>query len=104
LQLQTGYIGNSMSHAQSPEHSLSQARYEVLQQLEDWLDVPMLVLSFVWLALFVVELIWRLNPLLEAKSIQALHAEVAALRTEIQALSSNLTTKSALEPSESAEG
>lgn len=51
-----------MNHHQ---HSLSQARNEILQQLEEWLDIPMLVLSFVWLALFVVELIAGLNPFLD---------------------------------------
>ncbi|KAM3094739.1 potassium channel family protein [Phormidesmis sp. 146-35] len=58
-----------MKPMQPPEHSLSQARSEVLQQLEDWLDLPMLVLSFVWLTLFIVELIWGLNPFLDAVSI-----------------------------------
>ncbi len=58
-----------MNPLQPPEQSLSQARSEILQQLEDWLDIPMLVLSFVWLALFIVELIWGLNPLLDAVSI-----------------------------------
>lgn len=53
---------------QPPEQSLSQARGEVLQQLEDWLDTPMLVLSFAWLALFIVELTWGLNPFLDAVS------------------------------------
>jgi voltage-gated potassium channel len=40
-------------------------RREILRQLEDWLELPMLVLSFVWLALFIVESIWSENPLLE---------------------------------------
>ncbi|MCU0552440.1 MAG: potassium channel family protein [Leptolyngbya sp. Prado105] len=53
---------------ESPDPSLSQARSEVLQQLEAWLDLPMLILSFVWLALLIVELIWGLNPLLDAVS------------------------------------
>lgn len=59
-------------HSKNPqpsEPSLFEARNEVLQQLEEWLDLPMLALSFVWLALFVVELIWELNPLLDAVSI-----------------------------------
>jgi voltage-gated potassium channel len=51
----------------SPEQQdLSKERYALLQQLEDWLETPMLVLGFVWLALLVIELISRLNPLLEA--------------------------------------
>ncbi|NJR49669.1 MAG: potassium channel family protein [Leptolyngbyaceae cyanobacterium CSU_1_3] len=57
-----------MNQPHPPEYSLSQARSEVLQQLEEWLDAPMLILSFVWLALFVVELIWGLNPFLDTVS------------------------------------
>jgi len=49
----------------SDKQALEQERIEVLQQLEDWLETPMLVLSFVWLALFIIELIWGLSPLLE---------------------------------------
>lgn len=44
---------------------LNQERREILEQLEDWLEMPMLVLGFVWLALFLVEVIWGLSPLLE---------------------------------------
>lgn len=55
-----------MNH--SSEQSLAEVRSEILQHLEQWLDLPMLVLSFVWLALFVVELIWGLNPFLDAVS------------------------------------
>jgi voltage-gated potassium channel len=51
-----------------PELSLSQARTEVLEQLEAWLDTPMLILSFVWLILFIVELTWGLNPFLDTAS------------------------------------
>ncbi|MFL9458251.1 ion transporter [Tolypothrix bouteillei VB521301_2] len=47
------------------KQALDRERNEVLQQLEDWLETPMLVLGFTWLALFVIELIWELNPLLE---------------------------------------
>lgn len=36
-------------------------RESVLEQLQDWLEKPMLVLSFMWLALLVVELAWGLN-------------------------------------------
>jgi len=48
-----------------PKHALEQEQSEILQQLEDWLDIPMLVLSFVWLILFVIELIWGLSPILD---------------------------------------
>ncbi|NHC37403.1 ion transporter [Scytonema millei] len=50
----------------SEKHLLNRERQEILQQLEDWLETPMLLLSFAWLALFVVELIWGLTPLLQA--------------------------------------
>ena len=50
----------------SEKQILNRERQEILQQLEDWLETPMLVLGFVWLALFVVELIWGLTPLLQA--------------------------------------
>lgn len=51
------------------KQALNRERREVLQQLEDWLDVPMLVLGFVWLVLLVIELIWGLHPLLEGVGI-----------------------------------
>ena len=40
-------------------------RKGVLSQFEAWLDGPMLMLGFVWLALLVYELIWDLTPALE---------------------------------------
>lgn len=52
-----------------PERAIEQEQSEILQQLEDWLELPMLVLSFIWLALFIVELIWGLSPLLNSLSI-----------------------------------
>ncbi len=42
----------------SDPKALERERYELLQRLEDWLEIPMLVLAFVWLALLIVELIW----------------------------------------------
>jgi voltage-gated potassium channel len=39
---------------------------EVLQQWEDWSEIPMLVLSFAWLGLFIIELVWGLTPILTA--------------------------------------
>ena len=52
----------------SIEPTLNQERSKMLQQWQDWLEIPMLVLSFTWLGLFIVELVWGLNPLLEASS------------------------------------
>ncbi|MBW4513701.1 MAG: ion transporter [Timaviella obliquedivisa GSE-PSE-MK23-08B] len=59
-----------MSNPELPQkYVLEQQRNEVLQQLEDWLDIPMLIFSFIWLALFIIELIWGLTPLLNALSV-----------------------------------
>ena len=42
-----------------------QERWQVLTQLEDWLERPMLVLSFIWLSLVIVELIWTTSGVFE---------------------------------------
>ena len=42
-----------------------QERWEVLEHLMDWLELPMLILSFVWLILVLVELVWGASDLLE---------------------------------------
>lgn len=56
----------------SKEQVLENERYEILQQLEDWLETPMLVLGFAWLILLVIELlwesIWKQNPILNTIS------------------------------------
>lgn len=49
----------------SNKEALEAERYEALRQLEDWLELPVQILGFVWLALLVVELLWSLNRLLE---------------------------------------
>jgi voltage-gated potassium channel len=56
-----------MSHATEPDAEGEERaeRYRVLAQLEDWLEGPMLALSFAWLALVVVELAWGGSQLLE---------------------------------------
>lgn len=40
-------------------------RWEVLTQLEDWLERPMLVLSFIWLNLVIIELVWTTSGVFE---------------------------------------
>lgn len=40
------------------EESLERERTELLQRLEDWLETPMLILAFVWLALLIAEFTW----------------------------------------------
>jgi voltage-gated potassium channel len=48
------------------KQGLDRERREILQKLENWLDLPMIILAWVWLVLFVVELTIGLNPLLQA--------------------------------------
>ncbi|HUU39067.1 MAG TPA: ion transporter [Candidatus Desulfaltia sp.] len=36
---------------------LERERYELLQRLDDWLETPLLILAFAWLALLIVEII-----------------------------------------------
>jgi voltage-gated potassium channel len=58
-----------MSKARTaPDRELEQERWELLQQLQNWLETPFLVLAFIWLGLFVVEMIWGVTPLLEMVS------------------------------------
>ncbi|HLL73191.1 MAG TPA: ion transporter [Pyrinomonadaceae bacterium] len=44
---------------------LEAERRELLARLEDWLETPMLVLGFVWLALLILEFTRGLSPTLE---------------------------------------
>ena len=53
----------------SEKQAIVHEQQQILQQLEDWLELPMLMLSFAWLGLFVVELTWELTPLLDAISL-----------------------------------
>jgi voltage-gated potassium channel len=50
----------------APEPAARERRWAVLRDLEDWLERPMLVLSFAWLGLFVLEFTRGLSPALEA--------------------------------------
>lgn len=46
-------------NAESPDKgALERERYELLQRLGDWLEIPMVILAFAWLALLVGELVW----------------------------------------------
>ena len=40
------------------QEALDRERYELLQRIEGWLEAPMLILAFAWLALLIVELVW----------------------------------------------
>jgi len=57
--------GETKGNGAPGEPSLESERRELLRELDEWLETPMLVLAFVWLALFVWEMVWGLNPLLE---------------------------------------
>ena len=54
----------NLDHPRKEE--IDNERVEALEQLEEWLETPMLVLGLAWLVLFVVEVIWGLNPILES--------------------------------------
>lgn len=65
------YTGSQMSSGEQPrttpqdKEALERERFEALERLEKWLETPMLVLAFVWLALLIVEIIWGENSLFE---------------------------------------
>lgn len=40
-------------------------REAILGQLENWLEMPMVILSLIWLTLFIIESIWGISPFLE---------------------------------------
>jgi voltage-gated potassium channel len=42
-----------------------QERWVILKQLEEWIEIPMIVLSFVWFVLVLAELIWGEGGLFE---------------------------------------
>jgi len=46
------------------DQALERERLELLQQLDEWLEMPLVGLGFIWLALLVVEFGWGLSPLL----------------------------------------
>lgn len=47
---------------------IDQERREILQQIEEWLETPLLVLSFAWTALLIIEFVWGLSPLFNVVS------------------------------------
>ena len=48
----------SDDHATTGQENEQRDRWIVLHQLEDWLETPMIVLSFIWFLLVLHELIW----------------------------------------------
>jgi len=47
------------------EEVLEVERLELLSRVEDWLETPMVVLGFVWLALLIAEFVWGTSSLFE---------------------------------------
>lgn len=45
---------------------IDRERQTLLNLIQSWLEVPMVVLAFLWLAIFLIEVIWGLHPLLTA--------------------------------------
>jgi voltage-gated potassium channel len=50
----------------SLDRRVRRERTALLHRIDAWLDGPLVVLAFVWLGLFVWEMIWGVSPLLEA--------------------------------------
>jgi voltage-gated potassium channel len=48
-----------------PDTPQEEERWRVLSQLEEWIETPMVVLSFIWLSLVVVELVWTTSGVFE---------------------------------------
>lgn len=47
------------------QQEIDSERQALLERLQDWLEIPMVVLAFVWLGLFIVEVVWGMSPLLQ---------------------------------------
>ncbi|HEX6280297.1 MAG TPA: ion transporter, partial [Pyrinomonadaceae bacterium] len=48
--------------------TIDMERREILSTLESWLETPLLVLGFVWLALLIAEFVWGENAIISAVS------------------------------------
>jgi voltage-gated potassium channel len=57
--------GSENSEGSEASEALDRERFELLRELEDRLETPMLVLGLAWLVLLVVELVRGLTPMLE---------------------------------------
>lgn len=51
---------------ESTEQEIARERETLLARVHDWLERPLLVLAFAWLAIFVAEIVWGTGPLLTA--------------------------------------
>jgi len=55
---------NSTDYTPPEREILNDERRQLLARVEDWLETPMLILGFVWLAMFVYESVWGEGPAL----------------------------------------
>jgi len=55
-------------HMENTRETIDNERREILQTLESWLETPLLLLGFVWLALLIAEFVWGESPLLNGLS------------------------------------
>jgi voltage-gated potassium channel len=53
---------------ENTRETIESERREILQTLESWLEVPLLLLGFVWLGLLIAEFVWGEGPLLNGLS------------------------------------
>ncbi|MEJ8800634.1 potassium channel family protein [Pontibacter sp. H249] len=61
-------MGKSNLRNKAEKRLLTRERYELLNRLQEALEVPLIVLGFVWLVLLVVEFIWSLSYYLQLLS------------------------------------
>ena len=55
----------SIEQKRSSRQRINKERLNLIAQIEDWLETPMIILGFVWLGLLIYELIWSISPTLE---------------------------------------
>ena len=55
-----------MSPCSVPKQTLDRERVRILRQFENWLELPMVILGFLWLVLLAFEITSGLDPMLEA--------------------------------------
>lgn len=53
---------------ENTRETIDNERREILKTLESWLETPLLLLGFVWLALLIAEFVWGEGPLLNGLS------------------------------------
>ena len=77
----------SRDHLPEDDQALASERTELLERVAGWLEVPMIVLGFVWLVLLGIELlweqVWRRHTFLESLSIAIWIAFIVNFAVEV---------------------